>query len=199
MTVTSESDSRAESFRLEFFLSSLDTMDGDGDPNQPANDMVAHEMGHIMDWVHAGDRDQSASGITNEVEEALADMFAYEYDRFDATIGEDSQLRRNLADPDALFLRGQAYPDHVSEYDRTPPGGLPHYNSTILGHAYHRFVLAVGHAKAGHVLHAVPALLSPRPVFTEVARAFRTAADAAFGDATGDAAEAAFAAVGVRP
>lgn len=88
-----------------------------------ANDILAHEMGHLMDFNYAGDR---ASGPleTDEVEEALADMFAYEYDRFDATLGEEQQNPRiNWENPGAIspFLSGQPYPAHIRDYDDTPP------------------------------------------------------------------------------
>jgi hypothetical protein len=68
-----------------------------------------------------------------------------------------------------------------------------------LSHAYYHFVQAVGHTQAGHLLHAVPSVLSPRPSFTELARAFHSRADASLGDSVADAAEAAFTAVGIDP
>ena len=65
----------------------------------------------------------------------------------------------------------------MRDYDPTPPlddEGEPieHFNSTILSHAYYEYVKRIGHAKAGRVLHNVPATLSPRPTFNEVARGF---------------------------
>ena len=65
----------------------------------------------------------------------------------------------------------------MRDYDPTPPldnAGEPieHFNSTILSHAYYEYVKRIGHPKAGRVLHNVPATLSPRPTFNEVARGF---------------------------
>jgi Zn-dependent metalloprotease len=133
------------------------------------------------------------------VQEALADMFAYEYDRFDARIGEDAVLRRDIGDPTSLALGGQRFPDHMDDFDSTPPGNQPHYNSTILSHAYFLFVKRVGHTRAGHVLHNVPSFLSPRPTFAEIARAFYTRADQLYGVKVRAPAHAAFTAVGLPP
>jgi hypothetical protein len=160
-------------FQIE--LSHIDVMGVGGDPNQPANDVIAHEFGHVMDWVYAGDRIYEGD-IREEqaVQEALADMFAYEYDRFDATIAEETQRARpvrDLANPGSLSdLNGAPFPAHMRDYDSTPPSD--HHNSTILSHGYYLFVQAVGHHKAGRVLHNVPATLSPKPTFKEVARGF---------------------------
>lgn len=79
-------------------------MRGSGDPNLPANDVIAHEFGHVMDWVYAGDR--FAGGLSfmgREVGEALADMFAYDYDRGDATAFEESStgVARDWGNPGA--------------------------------------------------------------------------------------------------
>jgi hypothetical protein len=196
---TSENDSRAECGRLNVFLSARDIMFGNGDPNQPANDMVAHEMGHIMDCVYAGDRSATPGAQGDSAEEALADMFAFDYDRFDARIGEDSVLRRDIGVPGSLALGGQRFPDHMSDFDPTPPGGAPHFNSTILSHGYFLFVQREGHARAGRVLHSVPSFLSPRPTFAEVARAFHTRASQIYGTGARNSARAAFTAVGLAP
>ena len=60
-----------------------------GRPDLPYNDVIAHEFGHIMDAEYAGDRASSQNLAGDAVEEAIADMFAYDYDRENATIGED--------------------------------------------------------------------------------------------------------------
>jgi hypothetical protein len=167
-------NSRAHAdFKIE--LSHLDVMGAAGDPNVPANDVIAHEFGHVMDWVYAGDR--ALDGNITEalaVQEALGDMFAYEYDRFDATIAEETQRARrplrDLADPASLVEFDQPFPAHIRDYDPTPPSD--HFNSTILSHAYYLLVQSLGHPKAGRVLHNVPATLSPKPTFREIARGF---------------------------
>ena len=61
-----------------------------GRPDLAFNDVIAHEFGHIIDWIYAGDRVASDKPLeTDSVEEALADMFAYDFDREDATIAEE--------------------------------------------------------------------------------------------------------------
>jgi hypothetical protein len=174
---------------------------GDGDPNQPYPDVIAHEFGHIMDAEYAGDRAASQNLEGDAVEEAIADMFAYDYDRENATIGEDSAggTMRNWADPNAIMRDGQPYPDHMDDYDPTPPDNAPHFNSTILSHAYYRFVQRVGHAKAGRVLHNVPQRLSPKPTFEQLRRAFSQSAHAIYGASVSSHAIAAFSAVGLEP
>jgi Zn-dependent metalloprotease len=152
-------------------------MSGAGDPSGPFNDVVAHEHGHLIDYDYAGDpviRGLNLEG--RSVEEALADMFAFDYDRSDPTIGEESPAGagHDWANPGSITRGGQPYPAHMDDYDRTPPAaddGEPseHFNSTILSHAYYLFVQAVGSDKAGRVLHSVPQRSSPRPTFDEPA------------------------------
>jgi Zn-dependent metalloprotease len=177
-------------------------MDGDGDPTSPFNDIVAHEFGHVRDWVYAGDR--FVGGVTHEAleaQEGLADMFAYDYDQGDATIGEEATnvLIRDWANPGAQRLGSRPYPAHMDDYDDTPfPNEPPpQFNSTILSHAYYRFVQRVRHDRAGRVLHTVPQRLSPRPTFEEVARAFCLSGFALYGRDVSNAALAAFHEVGL--
>jgi hypothetical protein len=140
------------------------------------NDVIAHELGHHITFVSRGD---SLSGREqNEVNEGIADMFAYDFDREDATIGEDGPLGKNTATPFrnwASSIRGQ--PFRMSQYQCTTD---PHFNSTILGHAYYSFVQKVGAPVAGFLLYRVPALLGPTPTFLSVTRAFETAAASAY-------------------
>jgi Thermolysin metallopeptidase, alpha-helical domain len=152
-----------------------------GRPDLAFNDVIAHEFGHIIDFIYAGDRVTSGAPLeTDSLEEALADMFAYDFDREDATIAEEVVGDGRDWEVPGRLSRGdppQPYPAHMRDYDTTPPldaRGNPsaHFNSTILSHAYFEFVQRIGHAKAGRVLHNVPATLSPRPTFKEVARGF---------------------------
>jgi Thermolysin metallopeptidase, alpha-helical domain len=149
------------------------------------NDVIAHEFGHVMDWTYAGDRflDGTQTVQGREVEEALADMFAYDYDRDDATLGEATRfgngLRVNWAQPGAVrhLMTGPPYPAHMDDYDPTPPHDSNgrddyHFNSTILSHAYYRFVQRVGPDVAGNVLQYIPYQLDPRPTFVQVRNAF---------------------------
>jgi hypothetical protein len=147
---------------LNIYIVRADTV-----PLTSFNDVVAHEIGHVIDLVYAGDR-IATTYESREVGEALADMFAYDYDRGDATLGEETALGVKLdwANPAA---RGN--PAHMSGYVRTP-GRAFHHNSTILSHAYHLFVQSAGHASAGNVLQYIPYQLSPNPTFREVRDAF---------------------------
>jgi Zn-dependent metalloprotease len=139
----------------------------------------------------------------DEVEEALADMFAYDYDRNDATLGEDRAGASGVGIRDwqtPSNLRGNhdknrvtpriPYPATMAQYrcDATDE----HFNSTILSHGYFLFVQNVGHDVAGAVLHRVPAKLSARPRYIEVMRAFKDVALEHFGATASQAAVDAF-------
>ncbi len=186
-----------------------------GRPDLAFNDSIAHEFGHVMDLVYAGDRfpGNQFSFEGKEVQEALADMFAYDFDREDATIGEETGgAYRDWEVPGRLSFAGQPYPAHMRDYDTTPPldargNPIPHLNSTILSHAYYEFVKRIGHHQAGRVLHNVPATLSPFPIFKEVARGFvgrageiypQDGSDAGTRSDAREAAEQAFSQVGIH-
>jgi hypothetical protein len=142
-------------------------------PEDVPNDIMAHEHGHIMDWVHAGDRLVTDEG--KEVEEALADMFAYDFDPEDPTLGEDTAFgaNQNWADPGSgASSRGGRYPALMREYKCPPSASDPYHNSMILSHAYYLFEQKVGHFAAGKVLQYVPWFLDPRPRFVDVKSAF---------------------------
>jgi hypothetical protein len=149
-----------------------------------ADDFVAHELGHQMDYFYSDDRVNDTDQAF-EVAEALADMFAYDYDREDATWAEDihgsGPLSRNWAEPGAVITpSGDPYPALMDEYDC---GAFDsHFNSTILSHAYYLFVQKVGHPVAGYVLHNVPFALPPRPTFVDVKNAFLALAQAIYGN-----------------
>ena len=202
---TTDTTSRARRDSLRVFIADDHIFGVGGNPNLPFNDIVAHEYGHIMDWQYAGDRVGGQALEGNSVEEALADMFAYDYDRENATIAEDTgNAFRDWQNPGSILRGGQPYPDHMSDYDSTPPinadgNPSPHFNSTILSHAYYRVVQSLGHNKAGRVLHNVPQRLSPRPTYQEVRRAFHDATAAIYGVADAVKVTAAFTAVGLAP
>jgi Zn-dependent metalloprotease len=194
--------------RLHQYVTVVDRhiMAGDGDPNRPSSDIIAHEFGHIIDAEYAGDRALTQNLEGDAVEEGLADMFAYDYDWGDATLGEESPrgVQVDWANPGNQDVDDQPYPAHMRDYDSTPPmasDGKPdeHFNSTILSHAYYLFVGRVGRDKAGRILHAVPGRLSPRPTFSEVRRSFVQSASALYGPTTATHASTAFANVGLLP
>lgn len=133
------------------------------------NDTIAHELGHHIDHIAAAD-DLQGNQEQKEVAEGIADMFAYDFDREDATIGEDSFSGKNTGTP----LRNWAtsilrQPFRMSQYQC---GAEFHFNSTILSHAYYSFVQQVGPDVAGFLLYQVPAQLGPGARFTSVANAF---------------------------
>jgi hypothetical protein len=154
---------------------------GDITPEVPndaeRNDFVAHEFGHVMDWVYAGDRQRTDEG--DEVQEALADMFAYDADSHDATFGEDTiqGTIRNWANPGALIepTTRLPYPAAMSQYKC---GAEEHFNGTILSHAFFRFRqlvstnTSVSHSVSGRVLQQVPAFLAPQARFFDVKQGF---------------------------
>jgi Thermolysin metallopeptidase, alpha-helical domain len=147
---------------LNVYITRADTV-----PLTSFNDVVAHEMGHVTDLVYAGDR-SATTYESREVGEALADMFAYDYDRGDATLGEETAFGVKL---DWANPASRGNPAHMSGYVRTENRAV-HLNSTILSHAYYLLVQSVGHPTAGNVLQYVPYQLSPNPTFREVKDAF---------------------------
>lgn len=135
------------------------------------DDVLAHELGHLMDFNYADDRiTDTRQG--DEVQEALADMFAYDYDRANATLGEDLSYGPlvNWANPAPAPARMLDYRCNISDTN-------PHFNATILSHAYYRFVQKVGHPRAGNVLQYIPWYLSARPRFIDVQRGFAERAE----------------------
>jgi hypothetical protein len=170
-----------------------------------AEDIVAHELGHLMDkgTYAASVRDSAQDMQGDEVEEALADMFAYDYDHDDAEIGENRIGRDGRGFRD-WQTPGSIQGDH-DKNDLTPRIPYPatmaqyrcdardeHFNGTILSHGYWLFDNRVGHDVAGAVLHRVPARLSARPRYIEVMRAFKDAALERFGATASQAAVDAF-------
>jgi thermolysin metallopeptidase-like protein len=165
-------------------------------------DILAHEFGHHMDRTYADDR-ISDTREANEVEEALADMFAYDFERgASATLG--SPVRINWAYPEGVVnpVEHSNYPSTMYDgpggrYDYKCDATDVHYNSTILSHAYYRFVQKVGHDVAGNVLQYIPMYLAARPRFIDVQRGFAQRAGELHGQAIRDAALAAFQEVGI--
>jgi hypothetical protein len=86
-------------------ISEGDIMFAVGRPELPANDVIAHKLGHVMDLEYARDRfaGDGSNQQGREVMEALADMFAYDFDRAYATAFELSVtgVARDWANPAA--------------------------------------------------------------------------------------------------
>jgi len=121
-----------------------------------ANDTIAHELGHHIHHVRSGDLEFDTT-VQKEVAEGIAGMFAYDFNREDATLGEDGLSGKN-----ALFpIRGwdtpsNGQPSLMSQYQCNSD---VHFNSTILSHAYCSFVQEVAPDVAGYLLYQVPAAL----------------------------------------
>ena len=144
-----------------------------------ADDLIAHEFGHHVDFTYADERIVDNREV-QEVQEGLANMFAYDYDREDYSIGEDTGTRISLSMPGSV--QGPVdgvYPALMRSYkcDATDV----HHNATILSHAYWRFVQKVGHDKAGHVLQYIPWALPARPTFVALKNSFIQRAQELYG------------------
>jgi hypothetical protein len=137
------------------------------------NDVIAHEVGHLIHFVRAHDL-ELATREEKEVSEGLADMFAYDFDRGDATLGEDEPFGPGTGGGSLRRwdtpLNGE--PLRMADYHCFPPGDDAHVNAEILGHAYFAFVGQVGADAAGYLLHLVPATVGPKPSYTATANAF---------------------------
>ena len=169
--ITNSSDPIGSHYSPTGSIITLKTGDADND------DVLAHELGHRRDHEWADDRVDGHQQV-EEVEEALADMFAYDFDH-DPVHGEDFSIDypgdlkktdklRHLAVPSAYDIDGAPYPSTMSQY-RCAPDTDPHINATILGHAYYLFAKQVGHEVAGNVLTYIPDALPVVPNFNDVA------------------------------
>ena len=141
------------------------------------NDLIAHELGHEITIVRGGDS-LARDPEQREVAEGLADMFAYDFDRADATFGEDGPSGKGTAVPYRSWntaMHGE--PLRMADYRCNTD---PHFDSLILSHAYYSFVQQVGPDAAGFLLYRVPALVGPGARYTSVANAFVSAATSSY-------------------
>ena len=134
---------------------------------------VAHEQGHSIDFHFRDDYVSTFEG--DEVEEALAEMFAYDYERDRILPGATgTRVSARLADPSSSSVGSGSLPERYADYSCTT--GNEHHNGYVLAHAYWRFVQRVGHNMAGHVLQGVPWQLPARREFGDVRTAMERAA-----------------------
>ena len=136
-------------------------------PPARSEDILAHELGHQIDLTKGGDR--TANIDVDEAEEALADMYAYDFDHDDATLGEadpsggfpTGSLASTGRTPGVISRPRRAYPAHHSEFKcaRTDT----HFNGTIDSHAYFLFDQKIGQVEAAAVLHELSSALGPAP------------------------------------
>ena len=192
--IANSSDPIGSHYSTTSNLITLETADADN------TDVFAHEVGHRRDFTWARSRVDGHQQV-DEVQEALADMFAYDFDH-DPSLFEDFRVdfpgdklkkgnRRYLARPSAYSRDGAPYPDTMRQY-RCAADTDEHVNATILGHAYYRFVDQVGHDVAGDVLTYVPFALPPSPSFNDVAFWFAQRSLELYGAGVRDAAVRAF-------
>ena len=160
-------------------------------------DTAAHELTHaVID--RTADLDyECQSGALNE---AIADMMAYNLDPEDTTYGEDRDggAIRDYADP---TLHGQ--PGHVDDYDAMPNdddndhGGV-HTNSGIPNHAYYLLVQSVGRDHAEQILYrALTEKLESDSNFEDFRTAMIESARELYGQDEVDGVDEAFAEVGL--
>ena len=161
-------------------------------------DLLAHELGHQIDLTKGGDRTAGIDVL--EAEEALADMYAYDYDHDDPTIGEEVGFPRiNLKTPNALkdLTENALFPARNRDFKCTRTN--VHFNGTIDSHAYFLFDQAVGRDKAGAVLHQVSSSLGPTFDGFDLRDRFMQRAGEMFGNSARTAAYNAWTAVGRQP
>ena len=170
-----------------------------------SGDIMAHEFGHLMDLTYGEDR--TSNIFVDEVEEAVADMFAYDFDHNDVTLGEAAanegfpvgSPRVNWANPRLLksAAEGELFPAHQSQFKCSRKG--PHYNGTIYSHAYFLFDKKVGRGKASAVLHRVSSALGPAPNALDLRDLMIQRGGELFGTSVRNAAIAAWSEVGLAP
>jgi hypothetical protein len=156
---------------------------------------IAHEFGHQIDLRNRNDYLSTTEG--EEVEEALADMFSYDFERNKRDgFPTKPSIKRVLANPGGFQIDGVTLPAHQTDYNCT--AGLDeHINGNILGHAYYLLVERIEHARAGAILKFVPWRLPAQRTFGQVRVAFANIAAELFGASARADVNAAFDAVGV--
>lgn len=151
---------------------------GDNDSDDP--DLLAHEMGHSIDFATRNDLLRDFEG--REVEEALGDMFQYDFDRDGFfTDGKNPSSVSQVNGDDGAVVRDYANPANAgraanySQYSCST--GDIHDNGTILSHAYYRLTTRIGHLAAGRLLQDLPRQLPAKREFGDVRQAFEDLAE----------------------
>jgi hypothetical protein len=148
-------------------------------------EVAAHELGHSLDDHAADEYLETFEG--SEVDEALAEMFAYDFSNGrPAPPGETVSITNLLKDPRAAPVLiahdpggpGVKLPSLYSQY--YCKATEVHLNGYILAHAYYKFVQRVGRDVAGQVLTFVPFMLPAQREFGDVREAMEDAAHGLF-------------------
>ena len=134
-------------------------------------DTIAHEIGHVIDRHMRDDYIQTFEG--SEVQEALAEMFAY-----DSAYKEPvSKLDGLLKAPNSFNFPSEGpLPQKMSQYKCTATDA--HYNGYILGHAYWTWIDEMnkrgvdGRTVAGTLLQHIPWHLAGQRTFGDTRWAF---------------------------
>ena len=146
---------------------------------------AAHELGHSIDDRNRDEFLQTFEG--DEVEEALAEMFNYDFSNGRPTPpGEFASITTILKDPRSAPVLINHAPGNVGVklpslyshcYCKTTEEDL---NGYILGHAYYKFVQRVGRETAAQVLMFAPFMLPAQREFGDVREALEDGAHALF-------------------
>ena len=135
---------------------------------------LAHEFGHMIDAHFLDDLRGSREG--DEIKEALADMFALDYERRQQRSGSSGPTRTRIVENPTAY--GYDYFSHYSQYRCT--AGL-YQNATILSHAFLKLSDLIGFEKSGRILQGVPWALPGHRTFGSVRTAFEVGASAIYG------------------
>ena len=139
---------------------------------------IAHEFGHQIDARFKND--DVATFESREVAEALADMFALDYEMTEKRTGVgDPTFLQQVTDPDVYD-----HPYLYSQYDCSTTD--PHDNGWVMDRVYMKIVRAFGTRKAGMILQGVPWMLPPGRTFATVKRAFMNVAVWNYGAASAE-------------
>jgi hypothetical protein len=167
-----------------------------GDTNDEGT--IAHEFGHQADARFRNDYLQTVE--SDEVDEALAEMFGYDHERDSKDFFPGSpSVKKILANPSSFKVAGVNPPARQADYNCT--AGLDeHVNGYILGHAYYRLVQRLGttgHQVAGDILQFVPWRLPAKRTFGAVREAFERIGEERWGPGVELHVDGAFNEVGV--
>ena len=143
--------------------------------------IIAHEYGHMIDFHMKND--DVATFESKEVAEALADMFALDFELSVASpTAAHPTFVEQVTDPDV-----HGHPYHYSQYDCST--GDEHDNGWILDRVYLKLTSAFGVSKAGRLLQGVPWMLPPGRTFATVKRAFMNVASWTYGAGSAEVAK----------
>jgi hypothetical protein len=147
-------------------------------------DVIAHESGHVIDE-HFQD-DWVKTRESSEVDEALGDMFSYDYSYKQVWPGTKRvAIGSILATPNLFTFSDGAAPQKMSQYKCDAKD--VHFNGHILSHAYWKWIESMnakgldGRTIAGNVLQSVPWQLAGQRTFGDTRNGFNLVIRAVYG------------------